>query len=62
MDARISQVKIAFDETDFSALLEMSRTDCRPVREQVRFLVREEAKRRGLLKPEAQPLPEVQSA
>lgn len=45
-DARIN---VPLDKGEFTALLQMSASDCRAPREQMRFLLREEACRRGLL-------------
>lgn len=49
----MTQIKISFSDDDYEALVQMARADYRPLREQIRYLVRQEAVRRGLIKEEA---------
>jgi hypothetical protein len=50
-DARIN---VPMTAQEFSALLCMARQECRHPREQMRYLLREAAQQRGLLKPQDQ--------
>lgn len=43
------KVNVRLEEDEIRALASMADSDCRPPREQMRFLLREEARRRGLL-------------
>jgi hypothetical protein len=46
---------ITFDQAEQEALERLAEEQLRPVREQLRLLVREEAKRRGFWPPKQQP-------
>jgi hypothetical protein len=43
------RISVPLDKAELTALATMAATDCRHPREQMRFLLREEARRRGLL-------------
>lgn len=45
----VARISIVLDKSEMSVLTRMSESDCRPPREQLRFLLREEAVRRGLI-------------
>ena len=45
----ITRLMVALDHGESAALRAMSETDCRPLREQLRYLLRAEAQRRGIL-------------
>jgi hypothetical protein len=51
MNSHTPKINLHLDEADHRALLEMARADCRPLREQLRYLVRDAARRRGLIPP-----------
>ncbi len=42
------RVSVSLSQPELAALVQMAQTDCRHPREQLRYLVREEAKHRGL--------------
>ncbi len=44
----MARVTVCLEEYERAALEQMSDRDCRPPRDQIRFLLREEASRRGL--------------
>ena len=50
----IDRVKVAFPRTEYEALLDLADAELRPVQEQIRYLVRQELQRRGLLAAETQ--------
>lgn len=52
-----TRVNVPLDNRELTALVQMSEADCRHPREQLRYLLREEAYRRGLL-PKEQPMHE----
>jgi hypothetical protein len=45
-----ARVSIPLDSSELNALVQMAQAECRHPREQMRFLLREEAQRRGLLR------------
>lgn len=45
----MTRISVPLDNSELAALLDMARIDCRHPREQMRFILREEAKRRGLM-------------
>ena len=45
----VSRISVPLDRCELDALLNMAAADCRHPREQMRYLLREEARRRGLL-------------
>ncbi len=45
----VSRLKILLEQDELNALLEMARGELRPPDEQVRFILRQELQRRGLL-------------
>ncbi len=47
--ATYGRISLNLNEEEFTALIQMSELDCRQPREQLRFLLREEARQRGLL-------------
>ena len=51
---RTTRVNVPLDTCELTALVLMAKTDCRHPREQMRYLLREEAYRRGLLSLEQQ--------
>ncbi len=55
------RITVPLDDSELQALMSMAARDCRHPREQLRFLLREEARRCGLLSDEgeAQPTSEV---
>ena len=55
-DARIN---VPMNNLEFAALLSMAQTDCRHPREQLRHLLREEARKRDLLTMPRDDRPEV---
>jgi hypothetical protein len=58
----MTRINVPLDKPELTALLKMSEGDCRHPREQMRFILREEAKRRGLLPTDPTPaeLPAVE--
>jgi len=44
-----SSVGVSLDSSEMTALIAMSKADCRPLAEQLRFLLRIAAQQRGLL-------------
>jgi hypothetical protein len=44
-----TRINVSLEEPDWSVLVSMANDDCRTPHDQMRFLLREEAKRRGLL-------------
>lgn len=44
----MARVTVCLEESERAVLQQMSELDCRPPRDQIRYLVREEANRRGL--------------
>lgn len=44
----MARVTVCLEENERAALQQMSEFDCRPPRDQIRYLLREEASRRGL--------------
>lgn len=48
----MNRISVPLDKSEFAALLDMATTDCRHPREQMRYILREEAQRRGLLTAE----------
>jgi hypothetical protein len=44
-----SNVGVPLDSSEMTALIAMSKADCRPLSEQMRYLLREAARTRGLL-------------
>ena len=53
-----ARVNVVLDKSEAAALVRMAEVDCRHPREQMRYLLREEACRRGLLSKEQQGTPE----
>lgn len=53
-----ARVNVPLDRRELTALVQMAEADCRHPREQLRYLLREEACRRGLLPREQQDLRE----
>ncbi len=51
---RTVRVNVPLDPGELTALVRMSETDCRHPREHMRYLLREEAYKRGLLAEEQQ--------
>jgi hypothetical protein len=49
---RTTRVNVPLDTSELTALVRMAETDCRHPREQMRYLLREEAYKRGLLSHE----------
>ncbi len=49
-----TRVNVPLDKRELAALVRMAEVDCRHPREQMRFLLREEATKRGLLTEEQQ--------
>lgn len=47
------RINVPLERGELQALISMSNVDCRPPREQMRHLLREEARRRGLLDAES---------
>ena len=45
----MARVTVCLEEHERTVLQQMSELDCRPPRDQIRFLVRAEASRRGLI-------------
>lgn len=52
---RTVRVNVPLDPGELTALVRMAETDCRHPREQMRYLLREEAYKRGLLTEEQRP-------
>ncbi len=50
-----SRISVPFDEQEVVALIAMATNDCRDPRDQIRFLVRQEARQRGLLSDQLSP-------
>jgi hypothetical protein len=53
----MTRISVPLDKSEFAALLDMATSDCRHPREQMRYILREEAKRRGLLPIESDTSP-----
>ncbi len=51
----MTRISALLGKAELAALLDMATADCRRLREQMRYLLREEAKRRGLLPAEPPP-------
>ena len=51
---RTTRVNVPLDARELTALVRMAEADCRHPREQMRYLLREEASKRGLLTEEQQ--------
>ena len=51
---RTTRVNVPLDTRELAALVRMAEADCRHPREQMRYLLREEAYKRGLLTEERQ--------
>lgn len=47
-------INVALESMELQALIDMAEVDCRHPREQMRFILREEARRRGLLSIESE--------
>jgi hypothetical protein len=47
-----ARVNVPLDTSELTALVQMAKTDCRHPREQMRYLLREEAYKRGILPSE----------
>ncbi len=45
----MKRINVPLDQNELMALIDMARTDCRHPREQMRYLLRAEAERRGVL-------------
>ncbi len=55
----IVQIKVPLDQAEMQALVRIADRECRHPNEQLRFFLREEAKRRGLLAAQADaPVPQ----
>ena len=46
------RIILTLDPVDSAALLHMARSDCRPLKDQIRYILRQEATKRGLLPQE----------
>ncbi len=44
-----ARINVPLDMSELEALIQIARSECRDPREQLRFLLRNEARRRGLL-------------
>jgi hypothetical protein len=53
----LTRLVVFVTDDELCALQAMSEADIRRIREQLRFLLREEARRRGLLEPQSHGLP-----
>jgi hypothetical protein len=51
----MTRINVPLDKLELAALLSMATADCRHPREQMRFVLREEARRRGLLPTDPAP-------
>ena len=57
MPDRQVRVNVSLNQSEAAALIGMADAECRHPREQLRHILREEARRRGLLPPEPQEQP-----
>ena len=52
MEDAMNRIKVDLPQTEYSALLTLAINDLRPIDRQVRFIIRQELERRGLLETE----------
>jgi hypothetical protein len=53
MQVQTLRISVTLERSELNALVDMAAADCRHPREQARYLIRQEAARRGLLAAEA---------